>query len=268
MTSLIKRMDDRLYPGAGKNWDDDLFRERVLANLHGKADVLDVGAGAGIVPQMNFKGHARSVAGVDPDPRVVDNPFLDEGRVGVGEEIPYADASFDVVLADNVLEHLDDPDRVFGEAARVLRPGGRFMAKTPNRSHYMPLIARITPHRFHRWVNRLRGRESEDTFPTRYRANTPADIARLARRAGLEVETIELVEGRPEYLRLTAPTYVVGWMYERLVNRFSALARFRVLLVISLFKPLEDTPRIDAPADVHVTASARRELTREAVTQV
>lgn len=237
MRSLVAWMDRRLYPGAGKNWDDDLFRERILASLKPEAALLDVGAGAGIVPQMNFRGRARRVCGVDPDPRVTANPHLDEGREGVGEHIPWEDGSFDVVVADNVLEHLDHPAEVFREVARVMRPGGLFLAKTPNRTHYMPLIARLTPTRFHRWVNRMRGREAEDTFPTRYRANCRADLHRLAAEVGLEVEAIELVEGRPEYMRLTAPTYALGWLYERFVNRFEFLAPMRILLVVTLRKP-------------------------------
>ena len=104
--------------------------------------MLDLGAGAGIVPEMNFKGHARRVCGVDPDPRVADNPHLDEGREGVGESIPYPDASFDVVVSDNVFEHLDNPLAVFREVHRVLRPGGLLLAKTPNRWHYVAIGAR------------------------------------------------------------------------------------------------------------------------------
>lgn len=252
MRSLVAWMDRRLYPGVGKNWDDDLFRERILDALEPESALLDVGAGAGIVPQMNFKGRARRVCGVDPDPRVTDNPHLDEGREGVGEHIPWDDASFDVVVADNVLEHLDNPTEVFGEVARVMRPGGRFLAKTPNRTHYMPLIARLTPTGFHQWVNRMRGREAEDTFPTRYRANCRADIHRLAAEVGLEVESIELVEGRPEYMRLTPPTYVVGWLYERIVNRFESLAPIRILLVATLRKPEEQ--EIPRPAPQRATA--------------
>jgi SAM-dependent methyltransferase len=187
---------------------------------------------------MNFKGRAREVCGLDPDPRVVDNPSLDEGRVGVGESIPYPDARFDLVFADNVLEHLPDPGRVFAEVARVLRPGGGFLAKTPNKWHYVPLIARLTPHAFHRWVVRWRGRAGDDVFPTRYRANSPAAIERLAATAGLEVVRIDLIEGRPEYLRFSTPTYLLGWLYERLVNRVPGLGQFRVLLIVELRKPV------------------------------
>ena len=47
---------------------------------------------------------------------------------------------------------------------------------------------------------------------------------------------VDLIEGRPEYLRFSAPTYLLGWLYERLVNRVPGLARLRVLLVVELRK--------------------------------
>ncbi len=235
--SLVAWLDRRLYPRFERNWDDRLFRERILARLGPTTELLDLGAGAGIVPAMDFRGRAGRVCGVDPDPRVAENPYLDEGRVGVGEAIPYPDQSFDLVFADNVLEHLERPDLVFAEVARVLKPGGRFLAKTPNAWHYMPLIARLTPHGFHQWVNRWRGRAEVDIFPTRYRANTPGTLERLAAGAGLVVTRCELIEGRPEYLRMTAPTYVLGWAYERLVNAVPSLAPLRILLVAELTKP-------------------------------
>jgi SAM-dependent methyltransferase len=165
MSSLTAWMDDRFYPEYTANWDDGLFREEILNVIQPEHSILDLGAGAGIVAQMNFKGLVEKVCGVDPDRRVADNPYLDEGKAGVGEAIPYPDASFDVVFADNVLEHLMEPRVVFSEVHRVLKPGGVFLAKTPNKWHYMPTIARLTPHAFHRFYNRMRGRNSEDTFP-------------------------------------------------------------------------------------------------------
>lgn len=122
--------------------------------------------------KMNFRGLPAQICGVDLDPRVVDNPMLDEGRVANADGIPYEDNRFDVVFSDYVLEHLEDPLQVFREVVRVLKSGGVFLFKTPNKYHYMPTIARLTPHAFHQYVNRLRGRAEVDTFPTRYRANT------------------------------------------------------------------------------------------------
>lgn len=237
MTTLIARIDRAVYPGFERNWDNRLFREKILAHLRPDSIVLDLGAGAGIIPQMNFRGEAAQVCGVDIDPRVVDNSMLDEGRVANAEGIPYENDRFDLVFSDNVLEHLNEPDAVFREVARVLKPGGVFLFKTPNKWHYMPTIARLTPHGFHQYVNRQRGRAEIDIFPTRYYANTRADVARLAERSGLRLERVERIEGRPEYLRFTWPTYLLGALYERLVNSTEALAPFRILLVGALRKP-------------------------------
>jgi SAM-dependent methyltransferase len=237
MSKWKKRMDDHFYPSYRDNWDDEILRENILDRIYESSCVLDLGAGAGIVEQMNFKGIASRVCGIDPDERVLTNPCLDEGKVAFGEGVPYPDESFDLIFADNVLEHIPEPAKVFAEIFRLLRPGGIFLGKTPNKWHYMPLIARLTPHRFHKWVNKWRGREGVDVFPTKYQANTDRDIRKLALSAGLKVNHIQHIEGRPEYLRMSVITYIPGLLYERFVNSLSFLARFRVLLVIELQRP-------------------------------
>ena len=235
--SLTARIDRRFYPAYRDNWDDQMFRTRIAGDLKKDFVILDLGAGAGIVSEMNFRGQVARVCGIDLDQRVLNNPFLDEAVCGTGGSIPYPDATFDLVFSDNVLEHLDQPEEVFREVARVLKPGGKFLAKTPNRYHYVPTFARLTPLAFHQLVNRLRGRKSEDTFPTRYKANTIADVSRHAARTGLVVEQALLIEGRPEYLRLSPLTYLAGLAWERLVNAVDWLARFRVVLIVVVSKP-------------------------------
>ena len=236
MSRITRWLDRTQYPNHEKNWDDRLFRETILTHLKAEMSILDLGAGAGIVTQMNFKGLCKLVCGVDLDPRVINNPLLDEGRVTDAGEIPYSDSTFDIVFSDNVLEHLDNPLEVFKEVTRVLRPGGVFMFKTPNKWHYMPTIARLTPHVFHQFINRIRGRAEVDTFPTRYRANTKSDVTRLAKQSGFSEANISLIEGRPEYLRMTTVTYLIGIFYERLVNFTDFLSSFRVLLIGTLKK--------------------------------
>lgn len=235
--TMVEWIDRTFYPGMESRWDDRLFRDRILSAIGQNADILDVGAGAGIIEMMNFRGVARQVCGIDLDPRVTANPNLDDGRVADASAMPFDASRFDLAFSDNVVEHLDDPATVFAEVFRVLKPGGRFLFKTPNRFHYMPLIAQATPHGFHQWINRKRGRAEADTFPTRYRANSAQKIHMLAASAGFEVEHLELVEGRPEYMRLSPVTYAAGVAYERIVNATGILKNFRVLLMATLRKP-------------------------------
>lgn len=236
MKRITQWMDRRFYPKFEARWDDTLFRQRILAHLRPEYRILDIGAGAGIVPEMNFKGLALRIVGVDLDPRVEHNGFLDEGLVADAEALPYPDTSFDLVFSDNVMEHIERPERVFREIARVLKPNGVLLFKTPNAFHYMPVIARATPYDFHRFVNKLRGRSTADTFPTRYRVNTPSQIRKLASASGFRIERISQIEGRPEYLRIWPPFYALGLFYERLVNSVEWLSPFRILLIAELRK--------------------------------
>lgn len=239
MSAAVVWMDRVLYPNHQQNWDDSLFRSRILKHIDASTTVLDYGAGRGNVEQMNFRGIAKRMYGIDPEPAVFENPYLDEASVldlSTGR-IPFPDEMFDVVFADNVMEHVDNPETVLREIARILKPGGLFLAKTPNKWHYMPVIARLTPTWFHRAYNKRRGRKVIDTFPTRYRCNTASSIKNHAASAGLIVRDISLIEGRPEYLRILAPTYLIGWIWERIVNSFSVLTGLRCVIVMELQRP-------------------------------
>ena len=92
------------------------------------ARVLEVGCGAhGLI---FFFGASRGV-GVDPLADHYGRLFpgwQDRARTiaASGENLPLSDASFDVVLCDNVVDHAESPRRILREIARVLRPGGLF----------------------------------------------------------------------------------------------------------------------------------------------
>ena len=64
---LVGWLDRVLYPHQADHWDDEIFRARILAHLTPASRVLDIGAGAGRVTQMNFRGQAARVVGLDPD---------------------------------------------------------------------------------------------------------------------------------------------------------------------------------------------------------
>jgi predicted SAM-dependent methyltransferase len=118
----------------------------------------------------------------------------------------------------------------------VLKPNGIFFIKTPNKYHYIPLLGRITPLWFHKSYNKIRGRNEPDTFPTLYKANSKKTIEGLVKSTGFAVDTIERIEGRPEYLRITWPTYILGVCYEKAVNSTELFSNFRSVLIICLRK--------------------------------
>lgn len=73
------------------------------------------------------------------------NPFAD--AVGSATSLPFADASFDCILSTQVLEHVDDPQRMLLECARVLKPNGMLILSAPQ---YFQLHEE--PHDFFRFT--------------------------------------------------------------------------------------------------------------------
>jgi SAM-dependent methyltransferase len=126
---------------------DPEYEEQILPlaaeELAGAARVLDVGCGDGQVSRLATKLGADTVVGIDPTWNQVAVAHRRAGatgfaRAGAGA-LPFADASFDAVVACLVFEHIRDVDDAIAEVARVLEPGGRFcfflnhpLLQTPN----------------------------------------------------------------------------------------------------------------------------------------
>lgn len=108
---------------------------------------LDIGSGGGLLAE-EFARLGCDVTGVDPSRESVETARAHahtegleiEYTVGVGEQLPFADASFDIAYCCDVLEHVDDLDRVIAETARVLKPGGVYMYDTINRTRRSRLV--------------------------------------------------------------------------------------------------------------------------------
>jgi ubiquinone/menaquinone biosynthesis C-methylase UbiE len=96
----------------------------------------------------------------------------------MGGALPFEDQRFDLIIADYVLEHIDDPADFAAEVARVLKPGGLFAARTPHKYCYVAMIARLVSNAKHSRVLSMvqPNRKEIDVFPTRYRLNRLRDI--------------------------------------------------------------------------------------------
>lgn len=107
-----------------------------LGPLRPGEHVLDVGSGAGtdslVAAQM--VGPGGRVVGIDMTPEMLEKSRRSAAELELthvefveseAESLPFADASFDVVISNGVVDLIPDKDAVFSEIHRVLRPGGR-----------------------------------------------------------------------------------------------------------------------------------------------
>jgi SAM-dependent methyltransferase len=125
-----------------KNRKDPVFDlERAYADCHrialrlaaaeapGRA--LDLGAGQGALSYaLRLRGFEVTAADINP------GQFRAEGvacaRLDLNRPLPFPDRDFDLVLAVEILEHLESPRAFLREVSRVLRPGGLAVVSTPN----------------------------------------------------------------------------------------------------------------------------------------
>jgi SAM-dependent methyltransferase len=136
-------------------------RWRLLA---GAQRVLDIGFGGGGFIDAAPPGVI--VRGVDKDQAAVaSRPGV--ATLGDAENLPFQDGEFDAVHAAHVIEHLWHPERLVGECARVLEPGGRLIVATPD----------IERYGFRFWVDH-----------THVRPFTTASLAAMLRMYGFRVE--------------------------------------------------------------------------------
>jgi 2-polyprenyl-6-hydroxyphenyl methylase / 3-demethylubiquinone-9 3-methyltransferase len=139
---------------ADRWWSDDIRWVRTLKNLvPGRLawfdrhidwqdkEVLDLGCAGGFMAEaLALRG--ANVTGIDPAAEAINSARaharaggLQIGYdVGIGEALPYDDASFDAVVCVDVLEHVAELPTVLAEVARALRPGGLFLFDTINRN--------------------------------------------------------------------------------------------------------------------------------------
>jgi ubiquinone/menaquinone biosynthesis C-methylase UbiE len=202
--------------------------------------VLDVGCGdAGVL--IAFAERGARAAGIE-----LDEKSLHRGRIraeehgvevdlrqGVAEALPWEDASFDLVILDNVLEHVRDREQTLREIRRVLRPEGLLYLVTPkpfslyslwNDPHYDLAGLVLLPRSLQIWYfERLRGggRGTYDVevIPTRWR------IRRMLRAEGFR-EEVPPRELWVHYLRnrIARPQEVRPGLKRRLAAYFGSRA--------------------------------------------
>ena len=153
--------------------------------------VMDYGAGRGAWTSLNPSRTSRKIrdlrigasetVAVDIDSAVLENVCSDKQVViQPGQRLPFDDASFDIIVADYVFEHIADPSATAAEMLRILKPGGWICARTANKYGYVALFSRLIPNALHRAVLHVvqPDRLEVDVFPTTYSLSTVRAVRR------------------------------------------------------------------------------------------
>ena len=203
-----------------------LLRERSKSD---QLRILDIGCGATTAILGELEGFR---VGIDVIPELLPARGVLVAR-GSAEAIPFRPDCFDLVCCRAVLEHVELPDVLLSEVARVLRPGGAFVAVTPNKWDYISFVASLVPNRWHPiLVRRFTGRPEEDVFPTFYRANTRRELKSFAEKSGLTVDKIEMCREHPHYLQFNGLLYALGVLVEQCLQRSVPVLRPWIFCVL------------------------------------
>jgi SAM-dependent methyltransferase len=169
---------------------------RFLAGaLQPGARVLEAGCGR-TTRLAAYKDRIAELVGVDLDSSAgAENSALDRFLVAdLCSRLPFEDASFDLVYANFVVEHLDAPETAALEWRRVLRPNGALILLTSNRANPVLAVVSLLPRRLRVALKRTgAGVAERDVIRTPYRANTPGRLATVAAAAGFTPVSVTYV---------------------------------------------------------------------------
>jgi ubiquinone/menaquinone biosynthesis C-methylase UbiE len=194
-TNELDQADWNYRPGLG--WVARLRLRAVAAALEGRhvERMLEVGYGSGVfLPQLAT--HCDELYGVDlhQNAPMVTAALRAQGvqarlTTGSAMELPYADDTFDVVVAVSMLEFVPDVRQSVHELLRVTRPGGSVVAVTPGKSALLDFGLKV-----------MTGERGEDTFDGRRGSVVPALY---------ELGKVESVTQLPPAVHRAIPLYSV-----------------------------------------------------------
>ena len=205
------------------------YLRECLSNMKfDQLESLDIGCGGGILTEELAKISDRTF-GIDISKASLEtakNHALGQGltidyQQASAENLPFPANSFNVVTCCDVLEHVDDVDKVVAEVSRVLRPGGVFIYDTINRTmmSYVSVITiaqdfpltRFAPKNAHVWHKFIR----------------PKELLPLFTQHGLE--SIEQVGMAPSVNPLTMLWYIAQTKLNKLdYATFGAKTKFKI----------------------------------------
>jgi len=192
-----------------------------LAGKH--ARVYEAGGGSfAIVPLPLLSKPTVVVVDID-ETQLQNNKYADTKILGDIQTYDFPPNSFDLIVCNNVIEHLPAVDQAILRFQHALEPGGLLFIGAPNPQSLFGLVTKYSPHWFHVWFYRVilgrknAGQPGQPPFRTIYhRIVSPEALLRFCERAGL----------RPIYFNL-----YVGDNYTKVKHKRPALGRLLTAVV-------------------------------------
>jgi ubiquinone/menaquinone biosynthesis C-methylase UbiE len=243
---LYWKLEKLIVPGLRNS--QYLYKEILESSISPGSKWLELGCGHQILPAWMHSSReieraliakAQLTVGLDRTlGGIKQHPTISSRVVGDTEKPPFADGCFDIVTANMVMEHVEDPKTALREVHRLLRAGGVFVFHTTNIHNYKFALASLIPQRLkNKLIEVLEGRQEDDVFPTVYKINTPKAIKTLARDLGFNIVELKMVNS-------TAATVVVlpAALFELFMIRLlehSLGTNYRSNIIVVLQKKLD-----------------------------
>lgn len=153
---MLEFTGERLIPDQVDRdlWNEHIARYSFAARLARKKRVLDLACGAGY-GSAELAKVAASVHGIDISAQAIEEACRRYSAPNLtflacpAQSTPFPDASFDLIVAFEVIEHLEDWPALLTEARRLLAHGGQLIISTPNKAFYAETRKLAGPNPFH-----------------------------------------------------------------------------------------------------------------------
>lgn len=193
------KLESKIVPGLRSSQYS--YFEALKSVFPHDATWLDVGCGHNIFgswmdrEEQEVISRARCAVGIDLDLNSIrKHKTIHHLALGSLENLPFENNTFDVVSANMVVEHLENPLAVLETVHRVLKPDGVFVFHTTNRRNPLISLAAHTPEKLkNRAIKTFENRNADDVYPAWYRFNVPEQVRALAAESNFEIVTLNLV---------------------------------------------------------------------------
>jgi 2-polyprenyl-3-methyl-5-hydroxy-6-metoxy-1,4-benzoquinol methylase len=191
--------------------------------------LLDIGCGRQSFGDEYYK-KAKYKVGVDPDEEALkDNKLMDKKVCSDIENIPQSLGKFDVIIAQWVLEHIQNPKEDMKKIGSLCNKDGHFIFMTTNIYSPVTLISKVLSTGIKKKLRRkLFNIDEEDTYPTVYKINSASKIDYFLKEAGFEKVDIKKV-GVLTYFSWNDFVLVGKIFFDKTIGRLNILPKTHIV---------------------------------------